>query len=293
MELLIGVNPDTYDNDAMALGSVLARSSGATPVLTHIYPADPSRRDEELDYLMRSEGEVLLTEAVSRFCDRWQWSVDEVRTALEANQSSGVGLAETAEARRAAFVVIGSAEGGPSGRFTIGSTANQLLHTSTVPVVTAPSGYSRETTGVIRKVLVAHRVGESENSPELRQAAVIAKETSAPLELVTILMRPRMYATRLSPEVEKPLLEQMQHDAATSHQRIINAFGNSIEVTTVTLAADSVGAAFNRYPWEGDELLVIGSAKRGPVLRVFLGDMTHKLLRRAPVPVIVLPHTPS
>jgi nucleotide-binding universal stress UspA family protein len=293
VELLIGVNPDTYDNDAMALGSVLARASSATPVLTHIYPADPSHSDDELDNLMRLEGEDLLTEAVSRFCDRWRWSVDEVRTALEAHQSSGVGLAETAEARRAAFVVIGSAEGGPSGRFTIGATANQLLHTSTVPVVTAPSGYSRETTGAIRKVLVAHRVGESENSPELRQAAAIAKETSVPLELVTILMRPRMYATRLSPEAEAPLLEHMQHDAAASHQRIISTIDDSIEVTTVTLAADSVGAAFNRYPWEGDELLVIGSAKRGPLLRVFLGDMTHKLLRRAPVPVIVLPHTPS
>lgn len=290
MEILIGVNPDTYDNDAMALGSGLAHSSGARPVLTYVYPTDPHSSDRDFDSLLRDEGELLLEEARLRFCQRWDWVPDHVTTALHGNQSSGVGLAEVAEQRGAELVVIGSAEGGAAGRFTIGSTANQLLHTSTVPVVTAPSGFSRESDGTFGKVLVAYRVGESTNSAAIKEGATIAGELAVPLELVTILMRPRVYATRLSPQAEAPILEQMQHDVDRAHASVVRGIGAKVKVETVTLAADSVGAAFNRYPWHGDELLVIGSAKRGPLLRVFLGDMTHKLLRRAPVPVIVLPH---
>lgn len=291
LEILIGVNPDTYDNDAMALGSALAHSMGATPVLAHVYPGDPHGKDTTLESLLSEEGAVLLAEARDRFCQRWDWAPEQVSTTLHASQSSGVGLAEVAERRRVELVVIGSAEGGPAGRFTIGSTANQLLHTSTVPVATAPSGFSRESEGEFSKVLVAYRVGEPTNSAAIKEGATIATDIDVPLELVTIVMRPRVYATRLSPEAEAPLLATMQHDVDRAHDNVVRELGDRVPVETVTLAADSVGAAFNRYPWHGDELLVIGSAKRGPLLRVFLGDMTHKLLRRAPVPVIVLPHT--
>lgn len=290
MEILIGVNPDTYDNDAMALGSALARAAGATPVLTHVYPSDPHSSDENLQALLFSEGEALLSEATERFCERWEWDPEKIVTALHANQSSGVGLAEIAEQRAAAMIVIGSAEGGAAGRFAIGSTANQLLHSSTVPVVTAPSGYSREHDGTFSKVLLAYRVGEPTTSPAVNEAVSIAGDMAVPLELLTIVMRPRVYSTRLSKDVEHPILQRMQHDVDLAHRHIVEELAPSTSVETVTLAADSVGAAFNRYPWNGDELLVIGSAKRGPLLRVFLGDMTHKLLRRSPVPVLVMPH---
>ena len=56
--------------------------------------------------------------------------------------------------------------------------------------------------------------------------------------------------------------------------------------------ADSPRAALQRLEWHGDEVLVLASARGGPVQRVFLGDMTYKLLRATPVPAIVLPrHT--
>ncbi len=46
-----------------------------------------------------------------------------------------------------------------------------------------------------------------------------------------------------------------------------------------------------RFDWNGDELFVLASG--GSILRrVFLGDMTYKLVRASPVPVVVLPrHT--
>ena len=54
---------------------------------------------------------------------------------------------------------------------------------------------------------------------------------------------------------------------------------------------DDASSAVGRVQWHGDELLVLASG--GSVLRrVFLGDMTYKLVRATPVPAIVLPrHT--
>ena len=47
-----------------------------------------------------------------------------------------------------------------------------------------------------------------------------------------------------------------------------------------------------RFDWQGDELFVLASARGGVLRRVFLGDMTYKLVRATPVPAIVLPrHT--
>ena len=55
---------------------------------------------------------------------------------------------------------------------------------------------------------------------------------------------------------------------------------------------DDPQAALQRFDWNGDELFVLASSRGGVLRRVFLGDMTYKLVRATPVPAIVLPrHT--
>ena len=56
---------------------------------------------------------------------------------------------------------------------------------------------------------------------------------------------------------------------------------------------DNASSAVRRYDWNGDELFVLASAHGGVLRRVFLGDMTYKLLRATPVPAVVLPATPG
>ena len=62
---------------------------------------------------------------------------------MHGHRSSGVGLIELAEAVDADLIVIGGAPGSANGRFLIGSTADQLLHGSHVPVALATTGYRR------------------------------------------------------------------------------------------------------------------------------------------------------
>lgn len=48
-------------------------------------------------------------------------------------------------------------------------------------------------------------------------------------------------------------------------------------------------AAFESLGWEEGEVLVLGSSKLGPLLRVFLGSDARKIVHNAPVPCLILP----
>ena len=47
---------------------------------------------------------------------------------------------------------------------------------------------------------------------------------------------------------------------------------------------DDASSAIQRFDWNGDELFVLASSRGGVLRRVFLGDMTYKLVRATPVP---------
>ncbi|MFI0432121.1 MAG: universal stress protein [Candidatus Nanopelagicales bacterium] len=293
MEIIIGVNPDSLDNDAFALGSNLARMLKADVLLAHIYPTSfdyPSAGHVDVEWraFIEREAEQLLAESKERFCRVWGWDPGEVKTVIAGNRSSGKGLVQVAEERGSALIVIGAAPNAASGRFVIGSTADKLLHSAGVPVAVAPAGYARTRHSDIGKLVVCFQ-----NTPESRRtlatAAGYSAATGVPLQVLTILLRHRVYASNLGADAEGPVLASLSEDAATAVAEVLTDAGATPGVETVTITADSVQAAIERTEWEGDELLVIGSAVSGPVRRVFLGDMTYKLLRSTPVPAVVLP----
>lgn len=297
MEILIGINPDTYDDDAMALGSLLARGMGAQVTLAHVYPASfdypgTAHVDAEWVTYLQEQGMKLLDEARTRFMARWQWDSKEVHVAMVGHQSSGIGLAELAAERGSAVIVIGSAPGAPTGRFAIGSTANQLLHTSTAPIAAATSGYAREEVEQVGKVTVAFQ-DEKTGGHVVEYGSWLAQQLHTPFALLTVVLRHRVYGSRMSAYAERMVLAQTQEDAIRRQQSALASVSDELTTQTITAVGESVPSALATAAWAGDEILLIGSATRGPLLRVFLGDMTHKLLRSSPVPVVIVPRPES
>lgn len=297
MEILIGINPDTYDDDAMALGSLLARGLKATVTLAHIYPAafdypGTAHVDAEWVAYLQEQGTKLLDEARARFIARWQWDEADVDVAMAGHQSSGIGLAELAAQRGSAVIVIGSAPGAPVGRFAIGSTANQLLHSSTAPIAAAPSGYAREEVEQIGEVTVAYQ-HESSGEHVVEYGAWLAGSMHTTLELMTVVLRHRVYGSKLGADAEGGVLAQAKEDAAQRQTEALAGVPAEVATETSIVVGESVSSALASASWSGDEILLIGSATRGPLLRVFLGDMTHKLLRSSPVPVLMVPRPES
>lgn len=295
MEFIIGVNPDSQDSDAMALGSLLCRALNAQPLLAHIYPAAfdyPSMAhvDVEWNQYLRGQSEEFLEEAADQFRARFDW--DSVEVATAGHRSSGRGLAELAEARGASLIVVGSAPGASVGRFGIGSTADKLLHNSPVPVGVAPVGYGREGIGSIGRIVVAFQ-NTAESLSSLIIGAEYAEQVQVPLRVLTVLIRHRIYGSKLGADAEAGVLNQIEEDSRNAHQQALSEVSINVPTDSVTPTGDSVRSALQRVDWEGDEILLLGSSSGGHLRRVFLGDMTYKLVRATPVPAVVLPRRTS
>lgn len=294
MKILIGANPDDAGRDALALGTLLCHALDAEPVLCHVHPAAfnfPSQAhiDAEWNDYLHTESTKVLAGAQEAMTADFGWP--EVRTVVGAHHSSGQGLADVASAENADYIVIGSAPGALPGAFQIGSTADKLLHGSPVPVAVAPFGYRDKAPNRIGKLVVGFRNTE-ESLQALAKGAEMADTADVPLLVLTVLVRHRVYGSKLGSRAEDGVLEQLRKDVERAQREALTDLHLRGGITHLTQIADSPRSALQRMEWTGDELLVLASAQGGPLSRVFLGDMTYKLLRATPVPAVILPrHT--
>ena len=282
----MGVTPDASAADAMSLASVLQTSFAAEVVLGNIFPApaDPAGKtkvDAEWVAYMRSESVEILAD-VARDADRW--GLTEYTTAVHGHRSSGVGLIELAEAVDADLIVIGSAPGSANGRFLIGSTADQLLHGSHVPVALATTGYRRVRPDALGRLVVAFQ-DTQESRTALRWAA--DNVNGRRLTALTILLRHRVMGSQLAFDTEGLITRQLAEDAQAALDDALLDLGAQADAQMTV--GDDASSAIQRFDWNGDELFVLASSRGGVLRRVFLGDMTYKLVRATPVPALVLP----
>ncbi len=207
-----------------------------------------------------------------------------VVTDIGMHRQSGTGLDELAQRRGASVVVIGSAPGGTVGRIQGGTTSEQLLHGSHLPVAIAPTGYADAAPDRIERLVVAvdmdYRPGRLTSALDLLPDVVV--------ELVCVVRRATsIYTTQLGVDAELEVLHVLRAQAADA----LSAAQVDIRRTTEThvLVGDTVDAALAEFIWHREDLLVCGSSTLGPVRRVLLGDMTFRLLRASTVPVLVAP----
>ena len=295
MKILIGVTPDDSGSDAMALGALLSRALRAEPVLCNVRPADydyvsRGHVDAEWTAYLNEQAQQTLADAAEEFAE--QWGFADVATDLGAHHSSGHGLAERAAELAADMIVIGSAPYGAPGRFQIGSTADQLLHGSAIPVATAPSGYRHDHGRAIEEFVVAFQNAE-DSGAALRRSTEFAARADAAMTIMTILVRHRVRGSKVGTAGEGAIMEQLAEQIAAEQTAALADVDSPSQLAALTLIDDSPRRALASHRWRGNEVLVLGSARGGRLRRVFLGDMTYKLLRATPVPAIVLPHTPT
>ena len=288
MKILVGVTPDASAADAMALAGVLQKSMGGEVVIAHVYaaPSDQGGKrkvDAEWVAYLRHDAEAIVADAAEAAP---RYGVLESQTAVHGHRSSGVGLDELAQRIHADVIVIGSAPGASNGRFLIGSTADQLLHGSHVPVAVAPAGYRRVFPDTLARLVVAFQ-DTTESHKALEWAAEHRGDRR--LTALTVLIRHRVMGSNLAFDGEALVSRQFEEDAQVALDAALRALGADAD-SELTVGDDAV-SAIGRVQWHGDELLVLASGG-SVVRRVCRGDMTYKLVRAPPVPAIVLPrHT--
>ncbi|MFM7598550.1 MAG: universal stress protein [Actinomycetota bacterium] len=290
MEIVVGVSPDESGDDAVALGAVLHRLLGARLLLTYVHPPTidyPSlgNVDAEWEAFLRERADATLSEA--RHDLETEWSITDVDCVVYAHASVGHALRNVAEERGASLIAIGPGASRLDGRLSLGSVAHSLLHGGPAAVAAAPEGYRETAPDHIARLVAGFQ--DTEESVEAVQLCIdVAARNRIPVHLLTVVLRAtRIVGARVGRDAERQVMQALIEREQEAQGRFTATRGEQITGSVVT--GDTPERAMSRFDWEDSDLFVVASSSLGPVARVFLGDMTHKLLRVCTVPAIVLP----
>jgi nucleotide-binding universal stress UspA family protein len=276
--LVVGLPPDGR-GEPLTLAAMLARSSGEDVVLATVtargFP-DP-RADREYREWVGEQVRATQDDAVAALRAA---GVDPRPVHLEA-PSVPAGLAATVQQERGSLLVLGPARDAPAGRFTAGSVTDGLLHSSPVPLALAPCDCP-SAERVTR--LSCTWAGTDRSREALAWARRAAGAWGVPLRLVTFAPeRAPMLPSETGLGIEGEVNAQWAEQAQAELDRV--ADGGETLVARGRGWAGAVAAG----GWAPGDVLVVGSSRLGPLARVFLGSTATKIVRHAPVPVVLVP----
>jgi nucleotide-binding universal stress UspA family protein len=151
-DLIVSYDGTPNDDDALALGKLLARS-GATLALAYI------RHSREFD--PRRE-ELAQHDAERRLEQGAAWLGDpSIPRHVVFSSSTGEGLEQLAEAEEASVIVFGSDYRTPPGHAEPGTTAQRLLEGGSMAIAVAAAGLRSQTDPGIGSIAVVASDGDS------------------------------------------------------------------------------------------------------------------------------------
>jgi nucleotide-binding universal stress UspA family protein len=190
----------------------------------------------------------------------------------------------------ATVLVLGSSTDGQVGQVVVGSTADKLLHASPVPLAISPREFRSVAAEGVTKVTCAFSDSES-SARVVRRVRALADRFGVPLRLASFGVRgATMYPPLGGITAEDSVLDSWVEEAEVAQQRLVSEGVISPETERIIATGATWSDTMASIPWQPGEVLALGSSSTGPIARVFLGARATKLIRHAPVPVIVLPH---
>ena len=285
---LVGYSADKGGCEALRLGAMLARSAGGSVVIAVILPETwdhPSPAMVDVEYVQFLERHAEKTLASARAAMPADVPAEYLRRHAE---SAGAGLLALAEELEVDAIVLGSSRKAPMSRFQEDTVAAEVLRSARVPVALAPRGYVAPQARLDR---ITCAIASSSHSTELaHKAGEIAATFHVPLRLATFIVRDRqMFPSGAGYDVENLVSNKFLGQANAAHDRIRAEWTGTEQPESIFGDGRSWKEAVGALDWTGCELLVIGSSRLGPLLRVFVGSNSGKILRHAPVPRMIVP----
>jgi nucleotide-binding universal stress UspA family protein len=295
MTIIAGFSSSRQGTAPLNLAAQISRWTGdkvvAAAVVERPWPAkDDPVEGEYLRYITSAA-----SQAIDRVVDQLPDDLD-IPTVVHQSTSIPTGLMELVDAHDARLVVVGSSSSGLLGRVTLGSVTERLVHTASVPVAIAPRGYPLGPEPIRR--LTAAYGGEADINGLIAAAAELAKQWPVQLRIVSFTVRPvTMYSGSIEPSVEDLVVEQWARRTMDDIVKQLNDIRARIAVPDVDVVVGSGHdwrEAVESIPWESGDMLLLGSGAAGQAAQVFLGSAASKILRHAPVPVMIVPrHQPA
>jgi nucleotide-binding universal stress UspA family protein len=288
MRYLVGYSADDTGREALALGTMLARAENIDLEICTVMPetgAEPLRTPSEPGYtnLLREQAEEWLADARGTLDAETRAS-----TRVHFAASPAAGLAEVAEQTGSSLIVVGSARSGLVRHFAVGSVAEQLLQTSPLPLALAPRGFAPPPDAGLSRVSCGY-VATSGSTAALEAAVQLCQRNRLPLRLLTFMVPDHPLGKIASGDLERQAAEQSRVEMRRTLGEAIAALPPELVAETAVAEGEDLDAAFAAIEWAEGDLLVLGSSPLGGVARVFLGSTSSRMLRHAPVPVLVVP----
>lgn len=283
--LVVGYIATDRGRDAIALAISLARSAEIELIVTIVRPeASTFTAGNSIP----QDGSGIVAQQLDDWLDEALALVpDDVaaRGVIHTSSNESKGLMEVAEDEGALGIVIGARATTLMRQLRIGTVATSLLHSSTVPVVLAPSGNSD--IGPVSRITTLF--GARPGAAALIGAAV---ESAAALD-VDLRLLSLIENDGLGDDDTAEIKEfAEEYGGAVLAARAEDMFESGRAVVKAQAGADIEEAAAT-VDFQPGELAFIGSSRLGRGGRVFIGARARRLLRVLPVPVVVVPRRAS
>jgi nucleotide-binding universal stress UspA family protein len=282
--IVVGYTATPAGEDAVALAARLAAASGSELDLVVVLPADRgviTPPDASYERYLSDQAGAWLREAETRVAD-----AVARRSHVRYGESFAEGLIALADEVGASHIVIGASGGGLRGRHRLGTVAQELLHSSDVPVVLAPEGARKVDPGAGVTRLTA-AIGTRPGAEALFEETIaLATATGAELRLLSLV------TVDLPASVDTGVIRiagAAHADEVLAAARA--ALPGGIDAEVVAARGESIEDAVAHLGWEPGEIAIVGSSRLAQPRRLFLGSTAAKMLHELPVPMIVVPRT--
>jgi nucleotide-binding universal stress UspA family protein len=146
--------------------------------------------------------------------------------------------------------------------------------------------------GPIQRLTVSYG-GQADVAGLVATSAELAKRWSLALRIVSFTVRPKT-ALRgtIEPSAEDLVVEQWTRRIVEEITKQLNDVRSKIALPDIEVVIGSGHdwrEAVEEVSWEIGDLLLLGSGAAGQSAQVFLGSAASKILRHAPVPVMIVP----
>ena len=290
MTIIAGFSSSRQGSAPLNLAAQLARTTGekiiAAVVVERALPAgvDPIE-DEYRGFLASRAGAAL-----ERVVEQVRGDLD-ISTTVHHSSSISQGLMELVGQHGADVVVVGSSSSGLLGRIALGSVTARLVHTSKVPVALAPRGYPSSPVP-LQRLTVAYG-GAADAVGLIATSAELAQQWKVQLRIASFTVPPlTMFGGSIEHSAEELVVQQWTSrtvEAAAKQLGEARAKAPVSDVDVVIGTGADWRAAVDDIAWETGDVLLLGSGAAGPMAQVFLGTGASKILRHAPVPVMIVP----
>jgi nucleotide-binding universal stress UspA family protein len=293
MTIIAGFSSSRQGVAPLNLATQLARTSGekiiAAVVVERPLPAGVDPLEDEYRGYVAAQATASLERVVAQISGDFDISVVTHHATSVPN-----GLMELVAEHSADLVVVGSSSSGLLGRIALGTVTERLVYTSKVPVAIAPRGYP-SSPAPVRRLTAAYRDG-ADAAELIATSAELAKEWGARLRIASFTVRPfTMFGGSIERSAEELVIQQWARRTTDAVIKQLDDVRTTVAVPDVDVVIGTGTEwreAVDDIAWEPGDVLVLGSGAAGPLAQVFLGTAASKILRHAPVPVMIVPrHT--